>query len=98
MKLVLVGLKSLDDTRVVGDEETYFEVTQLCKLFPTVIQLASEGLDLLMHDLVSPNITPLSERFPADLTLVRTLSSVAPLMRLQVAKLRERLTAGFAVL
>lgn len=52
------------------------------KLLPTVIQLADERLHLLVHDLVSPHISPLSEALAAYVALVGSLARMTAFMSL----------------
>ena len=62
---------------------TYLEVAQLCKLLPAVVELAGKRLDLLVHNLVCTHVAALSKCLAADVTAVRALSCVAPLMCLE---------------
>jgi len=66
----------------------------LGELLATVVEFAAERLDLLVDDLVCAHISPLSKCLTTDVAAVRSLSSVSPLMRLEVTKLRERLTTA----
>jgi hypothetical protein len=66
----------------MGTEETHLQITQLGELFPTVVQLASKGFDLLVYDLVGAHIAPLCEGFAADVAVVWPFSSMPSLMGL----------------
>jgi 16S rRNA G527 N7-methylase RsmG len=56
----------------------------LGELLAAVIQSASEGLDLLMHNFVCANITTLRKRFTTDVALIRAFTSVASLVSLSI--------------
>jgi len=69
------------------------EVSELGKLLAAIVELAGKGFDLLVDNLVGAHISALSECLPADVAAVRSLSSVASFMSLQIAKLGESLAA-----
>jgi hypothetical protein len=60
----------------------YLEVAKLGELFSTVFELARERLDLLVDDLMCPNVATLSKGLSADITAVRAFSGVPSLVRL----------------
>jgi hypothetical protein len=63
---------------------TYLEVSELSELLATIVQSAREGLDLLVNNLVGTNIATLRKGLAADVAAVWALSSMAPLMCLEV--------------
>lgn len=64
------------------------------ELLAAVVEFAAERLDLLVDDLVRAHISSLSKCLATDVAAVRSLSSVSPLVCLEVTKLRERLTTA----
>jgi hypothetical protein len=63
---------------------TYLQVTELSELLSAVIQSARERFDLLVNDLVCTDVATLGKSLAADVTAVWSLSSMAPLMRLEM--------------
>jgi hypothetical protein len=61
-------------------DATYLQVAQLSELLAAVIELAGEGLDLLMHNFVRSYIATLCEGFTTYIATVGPLPGVAPLM------------------
>ena len=78
MKLVLVAL----------------QVAELGELLVARVELAGERLGGCVHDLVRAHVAALREHLAAHVAFVRTLAGVAPLVRLEIAELREALAAG----
>lgn len=73
----------------------YLQVAQLRELLPTIIELASEWLDLLVNDLVGAYVAALCKSLAADVTAVGTLACVASLMGLlKLARVSE-VTKGY---
>jgi hypothetical protein len=58
----------------------YLEVAELRELLPTVVELAGERLDLLMHNLVRSYVAALCECLAALLADVWSFTGVAALM------------------
>lgn len=79
---------------------TYLKVTELSELLAAIVKLAGEWLDLLVDDLVCPDIAALSKCLSTNITAVGAFSSMASLVGLEVAQLGEGLSAtwGLAVL
>lgn len=65
-----------------GRRWCYLEISQLGKLFATAFQSAGKGLDLLVDNLVSPDIASLGEPLPAGFARVRSFARVASFMGL----------------
>lgn len=53
------------------------QVAELSKLLATVVEFASEGLDLLVDDLMSSYVAALSKCLPTNVATVRSLPSVS---------------------
>jgi hypothetical protein len=64
-------------------QETYLEISELSKLLAAMIETAKVWFSLLVDDSVGTDISALSESLATDLTVVRSLASVAPLMSLR---------------
>ena len=58
----------------------YLEVAQLGELLAAVVELAGEGLDLLMDNLVRSHVASLRESLATDLTVEGSLASMSSLM------------------
>lgn len=71
-----VSLKFVKDHKQV----THFEIAQLSKLLPAVIEFACEGLDLLVDDFVSTYVAALCKGLATDVATVGTLACVSSLM------------------
>ncbi len=84
VKFVLMRLLWSVKGRRCRAEATYLQVAELSELLATIIESTCERLDLLMHNLVSTNIAPLSKRLAANVAAVWSLSSVSPLMCLNL--------------
>jgi hypothetical protein len=63
------------------------KIAELGELFAAIVETAQVWLRLIVHDLVSTNISTLSEPFSTDLALVWAFSSVSSFVSLQVSKL-----------
>lgn len=61
----------------------YLQVPQLSELLATVIELASERLDLLMNDLMRSYVATLRKSLAALVAVVRSLSGMATLVSLR---------------
>jgi hypothetical protein len=55
----------------------YLQVSKLGELLAAVVKLAGEWFDLLVHDLVCPDVTTLRKCLATDVALVRTFTGVA---------------------
>lgn len=55
----------------------YLQVSKLGELLATVVKLAGEWLNLLVHDLMCSNVPTLCERLATDVTLVRAFAGMA---------------------
>lgn len=64
------------------NQKLYLEVAELSELLPALVQSASEGLDLLVDDLVRSNIAALSEGLAANVAVVWSFSGVSPFVSL----------------
>lgn len=73
----------------------YLQVTKLRELLAAVIELACEGLDLLVNNLMGSDIASLSECLSTDLASVWTFACVPALMGLKVTHLREMLSTSW---
>lgn len=87
MELVLVGLdrvlvRTLKLERLDQRLETNLEIPELSKLLAAMIETAKIWLSLLVDDTVGADVSALSESLSTDLAVVRSLTSVAPLMGL----------------
>lgn len=76
-------VSAMDRPRAGTGTASYFQIAELGKLLPAVVQEASEGLGLLVGDFVGADIAPLSEFLLADIARERLLPCVAPLMGLR---------------
>jgi hypothetical protein len=73
-----------------------FQITQLRKMLPALVQLASVRFRCCMDDLVSPDVSVLGESLAADIAMIRSLTCVTPLVSFEVPELAEALAAvGF---
>jgi hypothetical protein len=87
VELVLVGLdrvlvRTLKLERLDQRLETNLEISELSKLLAAMIETAKIWLSLLVDDTVGTDVSALSESLSTDLAVVRSLTSVAPLMGL----------------
>lgn len=73
---------------------TYLQVSKLRELLATIVKSASKWLDLLVDYFMGADIASLSKSLAADVASIRSLSSMATLMGLEITKLREPLTTG----
>ena len=64
--------------------EPDFEIPELRELFATILEFTQERFDLLMHDLMGPNVAPLGESFATMVTRIRAFPSVPTLMCLNM--------------
>jgi hypothetical protein len=64
------------------DLRTYLKIAELGELFAAIVETAQVWLRLIVHDLVSTNISTLSEPFSTDLALVWAFSSVSSFVSL----------------
>lgn len=67
-----------------GQKITYLEISQLCKLFTTVIEATEIRLGLVMDDLVGANVASLGKSLSADFTLVWTFASMSTFVSLEM--------------
>ena len=56
----------------------------MSELLATVVKLAGEGLDLLVHNLVCSNIAPLGKGFATNIATVGSFASVSSLVCLVI--------------
>jgi hypothetical protein len=83
VELVLVRLYVVSYARLLlWIEPLYLKIAELGELLAAVVQSASEGLDLLMDDLVRTNVPTLRKGFTTNVALIRAFTSVASLMSL----------------
>ena len=61
-------------------DSAYLQITQLSELFAAVVELTSKRFDLLVQDLVCPNVATLGKGLSADFATVWSLASVSPSM------------------
>jgi len=61
------------------------QVAKLSELLAAIVEFAGERLDLLVHDLVRSDVSTLRKRFTTNVALVRPLTSVTSLMRLEIS-------------
>lgn len=64
----------------------------MSELFPAVVKLAAEWLDLLVYDFMRADIATLGECLAANLTAVWALSCMSSFVCLQIAQLRKSLS------
>ena len=62
----------------------YLQVAKLGELLPTIIKSTRKWLDLLVHNLVSPNIASLSKSLAADVAVVWPFTSVSSFVGLYI--------------
>jgi hypothetical protein len=60
----------------------YLQVSKLGELLAAVVELTGEWLDLLVYDLVCPDVSTLRKSLAAYVALVRAFPSVASFMGL----------------
>jgi hypothetical protein len=65
------------------DQHIYLQVAKLSELLAAIIEFASEGLDLLMDNLMRSYIPTLRERLATLVAVVRALPSVTALVSLR---------------
>jgi hypothetical protein len=90
---ILKTIPQSTDRRDVEFVLMRFQVAQLGKMLPTLIQLASVRFRCCVNDFVSPHISMLGESLAADIAVVRSLAGVPSLVGFEVSELAEALAA-----